>query len=201
MRNKKFVIGVFVALGLLILYDVLFFMKKKAGADVVAPTTQSEEAAKRDGAVEAPRHVSKVVPDASEVPTVVRVEPPSMQGDFSRDPFLLPIEEREGKSLKQIEADAEALARQQMKKEDPEVLKKLRELHLKGVFCSASAAGGSGARRLALIDGELVSEGAVLSAVGATVVRITATEVELQAGEIHHVLELSPLSPLGFQVK
>jgi hypothetical protein len=206
LRRRGFVIGVFLMLGLLVLYDVMFFMKKKSGADAAAATTAPVEHDARTRPADAapePRRAAKTAAESVEGPTVVRVDPPSAQTDFVRDPFLLPMEERVGKSLKQIKEEAEALARQQMKKEDPEELKKLRALRVSGIFCGTAPNGvaPSKVRRLALVEGELVGEGAVLSGIGATVVRITATEVELQVGEIHHVVAISPLSPLGLEVK
>ena len=201
MRRKGFVIGVFVVLGLLVLYDVIFFMKGKpstAAAEIAAP-----ESGSASGTVEA---LARRTADGPASPVAsLRVEFTSVQSDFSREPFLLPIEEREGKSLKTILADEEEQARKQIRTEDPELMKKLRSLSLSGIVCASGkdrrgVSARTGVKRLALIDGELVGEGAVLPEVGATVVRISAREVELRAGDVTHVLKLSPLSPLGLEM-
>jgi hypothetical protein len=207
LRRKGFVIAVFAVLGLLVLYNVLFFVnKKKARAALVARPAASASAERENSS---PRATTDRGAAGEKPPSVVRVDFPPMSSEFGRDPFLLPIEEREGKSLRRILEEAEEAARRNRKTEDPEILKRLRALELSGILVcpaatpTASAAGPRRRRagRLALIGRELVEEGGVLPEIGATVVRISATEVELRAGDVTHVLKLSPVSPLGLEVK
>jgi hypothetical protein len=204
LRRKGLMIAVFTVLGLLILYDLFFFMNKKKAVAAVAPVAATTEGADPD--LEVARLAAVKAAQATQLVAAVRVDFPSLLSEFEREPFLFAVEEREGKSMKKIREEAEAEARKTQKTEEPEVLKQLRSLEVSGIVCcdrpaKEATSPGSRVRRLALIGHELVSEGTVLREVPATVVRISETEVELRAGDVSYVLKLAKLSPLGFEVK
>ncbi len=94
-KQTKMLVITLSILGVLLLYNFFFFAKKKKAMRPKSKPQASKTDSSRAAAVAA-------AAANIEVPEVRMISFPSMQSDWGRDPFLLPIEAEKGQPYEQI---------------------------------------------------------------------------------------------------
>jgi len=162
-KQAKLMIAVLGILSLLVVYNVWFFSKR---SDAAGSPARSAPA----------RGARPVAAQAAPGPPAVRlVSHASIRAEWGRDPFLLPIEVRENRSFREIEAAPP--------EEEEPAPKLLQSLELRGILHGSS-------RPLAIIGQELCRPGTIIEG-ALTVARIERDRVVLSAGERSYELLLA----------
>jgi len=159
LRKKKFRMGVFCVSGALILYNVYFFTlgKKKpesassASKKKTAPADEKSAGdAKPDGSW---GEVHKATPPGS--PAAAAADPAAKALSFGRDPFVLPDEEKAGKTFEALFRERLEAGRGAENTPLHEVLAQLGVLQLTGILHDAT-------KPVAVINHRLVRPGDTL---------------------------------------
>ena len=136
LRKKKFRIGVFCVSGALILYNVYFFtLGKKKPEKAPAGEKKKKSAPAEDGSGSKPDdgswgEVKKATPPGS--PAAAAADPTAKT--FGRDPFVLPEEEKAGKTFEAIFRERLEAGRGAENTPLHEVLAQLGVLQLTGIL-------------------------------------------------------------------